>query len=85
MLVIYYFKGIDSDALITGLGNIAVSKGSACSSSSTEPSHVLKGIGLSDNDAFSSLRFSFSKFNTIKEIKFTSAILYDIIQKLNKL
>lgn len=62
-------KGADSDAMIIGLKGIAVSNGSACTSASVEPSHVLKAIGLSDEDAFSSLRFSFGKFNTMAEVE----------------
>jgi len=69
------FRGADSDAIILGLSNpetdtplIAVSNGSACTSTSVEPSHVLKALGLSDEDAFSSLRFSLNKFNTKEEI-----------------
>lgn len=62
------FRGIDSDALILGLSNlennepiIAVSNGSACTSASMEPSHVLVAMGLEEGDAFSSIRFSFGK------------------------
>ena len=69
------FKGVDSDAMIMGLSNpendlplIAVSNGSACTSMSMEPSHVLKALGLSDEDAFASLRFSLGKFNTKEEL-----------------
>lgn len=62
------FKGADADAMIIGLENFALSNGSACSSTSVEPSHVLKAMGMSDEDAFSTLRFSLGKFNTKEEI-----------------
>lgn len=62
------FKGADSDAMIIGLENFALSNGSACSSTSVEPSHVLKAMGRSDEDAFSTLRFSLGRFNTNEEI-----------------
>lgn len=62
------FKGVSSDALIIGLDNIAVSNGSACTSSSFKPSHVLMGLGLDEKAAFNSIRFSLGKYNTIKEI-----------------
>ena len=69
------FRGADSDAVIMGLSNpeddlplIAVSNGSACTSASIEPSHVLTAMGLDETAAFSSIRFSFGKFNTKKEI-----------------
>lgn len=71
------FKGVDSDAMIIGLSNtetdlplIAVSNGSACTSASIEPSHVLTAMGLNETDAFSSIRFSIGKFNTKEEIDF---------------
>lgn len=69
------FSGADSDAMIMGLSNpendlplIAVSNGSACTSASVEPSHVLIAMGLDETAAFSSIRFSLGKFNTKKEI-----------------
>jgi cysteine desulfurase len=69
------FRGADSDAVIMGLSNletdlplIAVSNGSACTSASIEPSHVLTAMGLDEVSAFSSIRFSIGKFNTKKEM-----------------
>lgn len=71
------FDGCDADAMMMGLENIAVSNGSACTSTSIDPSHVLIALGLSELEAFSSIRFSFSKFNTIKEL---SSVLDAIIK-----
>lgn len=62
------FDGIDSDAVITGLENISISNGSACTSTSIEPSHVLVAMGLSNQEAYASLRLSLGKFNTRKEV-----------------
>jgi cysteine desulfurase len=62
------FRGFDADVLIGRIKNVAVSNGSACTSLVVEPSHVLTAMGLCDDDAFSSLRFSLGKFNTEKEI-----------------
>lgn len=69
------FRGADSDAIIMGLSNpendlplIAVSNGSACTSTSIEPSHVLTAMGLDEIAAFSSIRFSLGKFNSKEEI-----------------
>lgn len=69
------FRGADSDAVIMGLSNpenelplIAVSNGSACTSASIEPSHVLTAMGLDEVAAFSAIRFSVGKFNTKKEM-----------------
>jgi len=63
------FKGQDANVLIGRMKNIAISNGSACSSSVVEPSHVLKSMGLNDEDAFASLRFSLGKYNTIEDIE----------------
>lgn len=63
------FKGQSANIIIGRSKNIAASNGSACSSSSIEPSHVLKAMGLSGDDSFSSLRFSLGKYNSIKDIE----------------
>lgn len=83
------FYGVDSDMIINRLGNslgevpgVAVSNGSACVSANIEPSHVLLAMGLSSNDASSSIRFSLSKFNTIEEIKITIREIRKIVSSI---
>jgi cysteine desulfurase len=80
------FQGVDSEALILLLGQstskapmIAVSNGSACTSASIEPSHVLISMGLSRENAFSSLRFSFGVHNQVSEIDFLVSKLKNIL------
>jgi cysteine desulfurase len=63
------FQGLNAEALLMSLPQIAVSAGSACNSAQEEPSHVLKAIGLSDLQARASLRFSLGRYTTEKEIK----------------
>jgi cysteine desulfurase len=63
------FRGCDANVMIGKMKNIAVSNGSACTSAVIEPSHVLRAMELSDDDAFASIRFSLGKFNTEEEIK----------------
>lgn len=62
------FPGIDADALILNTPNIMIGVGSACSSGSVEPSHVLQAIGLSRTDASSTIRISLGRFNKKEEI-----------------
>lgn len=62
------FQGIRSENLIKKIQNIAVSMGSACTSAIAEPSHVLKAMGLSDEDSYSAVRFSLGKYTTEDEI-----------------
>ncbi|MGZ3863624.1 MAG: cysteine desulfurase family protein [Bacteroidia bacterium] len=63
------FSGIKADSVISKINsNICVSSGSACSSALAHPSHVLKAMGLSDEDAYSSIRFSLGKHTTDDEI-----------------
>lgn len=74
-------EGVDSDSLMMLVKEIAVSTGSACSSESVEPSHVLTAIGLDKNLMRSTIRFGIGRFNTEEEIdyvinKFTEKINY---------
>lgn len=73
------FKGQDANVLIGRMKNIAVSNGSACSSAVIEPSHVLKAMGFSDDDALGSLRFSLGKYNTENEINTVIKLIYNLI------
>ncbi len=62
------FEGIQSDVLIKALDNISVSSGSACTSALPEPSYVLKAMGIPNERAFASVRFSLGRFNTKDEV-----------------
>jgi len=74
------FKGQDANVLIGRMKNIAVSNGSACSSALVEPSHVLKAMGLSDYEAFASLRFSLGKYNSIEDIETVISKIKELTQ-----
>ena len=78
------FKGIEGESLMLMLdrAGICVSSGSACNSGSLEPSHVLKDLGVPDDYIYGTVRFSFSKFNTLDEIIETEKVLKEIIEKL---
>ncbi len=65
------FRGVHADRLIMDIKDIAVSSGSACSSASPEPSHVLRALGMNDEDVLSSIRFGLGRFTMDEEIEYT--------------
>lgn len=86
------FRGVDSDAIIMGLSNpendlplIAVSNGSACTSASIEPSHVLTAMGLDEVEAFNSIRFSIGKFNTKREMDIVIDAVKNVVSSLRSM
>ena len=80
-----HFENCDSDALIMGLEGIAVSNGSACTAASIDPSHVLLALGLSEQEAFSCLRFSLGRFTTEADITATVTAMKGIVEELRAL
>ncbi|MBK8096841.1 MAG: IscS subfamily cysteine desulfurase [Planctomycetes bacterium] len=66
------FPYVEGESLIMGIKEIAVSSGSACTSASLEPSYVLKSLGLNDELAHSSIRFSLGRFTTTAEVDFAA-------------
>ena len=79
------FEGADSEAILLGLEEIAISNGSACTSTSLEPSHVLKALGLTDEQAFQSLRFSLSKYTTKEDIEKTVESVSKVVTDLREI
>ncbi|MFQ5675053.1 MAG: cysteine desulfurase NifS [bacterium] len=81
------FDGVESDSLLLSLDleGIAVSNGSACSSGTIEPSHVLKAMKLPKNLANSALRFSLGRDNISEEVDFTVEALEEIVSRLRGL
>jgi cysteine desulfurase len=76
------FEGVRSENLIMNLRTIALSTGSACTSASLKPSHVLKAIGLSDDLAKSSIRFGLGRFNDDEEIDY---VITEVANEVSKI
>ncbi len=79
------FQNIDSSYLLRRLKNLAVSQGSACTSATHKPSHVLKAIGLSDELALSSIRIGLGRFTVREEIEVAIRDIKEVIPRLKML
>jgi cysteine desulfurase len=81
-----YFDYITGEALLVALDDkgVAVSAGAACSAGAREPSHVLLAMGLSNERARSSLRFSLGKLNSADDIAYVLAVLPEVVRQLRK-
>ncbi len=78
------FRGVDARTLIRDMHDIAVSTKSACSSGDPSPSHVLKAIGLTDDEAYSCIRFSLGRFTTEQEIGYAIGKVIASVKKLRR-
>lgn len=83
----FSFRYIEGESILFSLdlAGIAVSSGSACSSGSLEPSHVLLALGLPEGLAHGSIRFSFGKHNTAEEIDYAVEVLKQAVDRLRKM
>jgi len=76
------FAYVEGEALMTALDDIAVSSGSACTSASKEPSHVLRAMGRSDDQVVTSIRFGLGRFNTREEVDYVVERVEGAINRL---
>lgn len=76
------FSGVDAESLMLGLRELAVSSGSACASATIEPSFVLRGIGLDDEQAHRALRFSMGRYTSAEDIEFAVAQIIEVVGRL---
>ncbi|QYJ76638.1 MULTISPECIES: IscS subfamily cysteine desulfurase [Shewanella] len=79
------FNFVEGESLMMALKDLAVSSGSACTSASLEPSYVLRALGLSDEMAHSSIRFSIGRFTTEEEVDYAIGIIQGSIGKLREM
>lgn len=79
------FRYIEGEALMVYAREVCCSAGSACTSASTNPSHVLSAIHVDDVDIHGALRFSFGRFNTMDEVDRAVEVLKESVEKLRKM
>ena len=79
------FSGVEGDALLMGINDVAVSSGSACTSAMIEPSYVLRALGVSDELSHSSIRFGLGRFNTEEEVDYVGDRVIETVKRLREL
>ncbi|MGV8891530.1 MAG: IscS subfamily cysteine desulfurase [Burkholderiaceae bacterium] len=79
------FNHVEGESLLMAIKDIAVSSGSACTSASLEPSYVLRALGLNDEMAHSSIRFTLGRFTTVEEVDFAINLIKSKIGTLRAL
>jgi cysteine desulfurase len=79
------FAFVEGESLLMSLKDLAISSGSACTSASLEPSYVLRALGLNDELAHSSLRFSFGRFTTEENVDRAATSVRHAVDKLREL
>jgi cysteine desulfurase len=79
------FAYVEGEGLLMGLKGLAVSSGSACTSASLEPSHVLKALGVGDELAHSSIRYGLGRFTTEEEVDYAAKITVEAVNRLREM
>lgn len=79
------FAYVEGESMILAIKDLAVSSGSACTSSSLEPSYVLRSMGVDEEMAHTSIRFGIGRFTTVEEIDYAVALVKSKINKLREL
>jgi cysteine desulfurase len=77
--------GVDAESLLMNLPEVALSTGSACTSATVEPSHVLKALGLDDRFTHSAVRFGLGRFNTQEQVDYVSGRVIEAVRQLREL
>ena len=79
------FAYVEGESLLMGINDVAVSSGSACTSASLEPSHVLKALGAGDDLARSSIRFGLGRWTTEEEVDYVVDKLTNVVRRLREM
>jgi len=81
------FKGVEGESIILSLDmkGVAVASGSACTSGTLEPSHVLSAMGVDPAIAQGAIRFSFGRDNVMEDVEYVAGILPEIVQRLRSM
>jgi cysteine desulfurase len=79
------FPYVEGESLIMGINKLAVSSGSACTSASLEPSHVLRAMAVGDELAHSSIRFGIGRFTTREDVEFAAKEVVENVRRLREL
>ncbi len=79
------FGYVEGESLMMGISDIAVSSGSACTSSSLEPSYVLRSMGVGDDLAHSSIRFGFGRYTTLEEVDYAADRVIEAVKRLREM
>lgn len=79
------FEGVEGESLLMALDDVAVSSGSACTSATLEPSHVLRAIGVPEDEAHGSVRFGLGRFNTEEEVDYVVDRVCAEVERLRRL
>jgi len=81
------FKGVEGESVILSLDmkGVAVASGSACTSGTLEPSHVLSAMGVDPAIAQGAIRFSFGRDNNMEDVEYVAGLLPEIVQRLRSM
>jgi cysteine desulfurase len=79
------FAGVEGDALLMGINDVAVSSGSACTSATREPSHVLRALGVHDDIVYSSIRFGLGRWTTEEEVDYVAGKVASVVSRLREM
>jgi cysteine desulfurase len=77
--------GVEAEALIANLRDVAISTGSACTSGAPEPSHVLTAIGLDRNEAYSTIRVGIGRFTMESDLEYAASRIVETVRLLRSI